>query len=156
MSADIDKLLSPKSLKELETLENQISGKLESKQPIDVEYWEQLLRNVAVYKARAELNLVYKTIIESRLNNLRQEQRAEAAFVKDKLALLLADSEIPSNVISQHESSIDGNSHTQIPAFAYSRQLDPEPLLKLRTEDKGLDITDEKDFMNKIVSAVDI
>jgi len=140
VSADIEHLLSPKTLKELETLEKQIAGKLQSNEPIDVEYWEQLLRNVGVYKARAELNAVYITITESRLNDLRQEQRIEAAYVKEKLGLLFDDA---------GQGSIRATLSAQKPILKYSRQLDPEPLLKLRTEDKALDVLDEKDFMDK-------
>lgn len=93
MAADVDRLLTPKSLKELEVLEQQISGKLQSNEPIDVEYWEQLIRNMAVYKSRAELDAVYKTIIESRLNDLRQEQRGQAEQAKEKLRLVLTNVE---------------------------------------------------------------
>lgn len=138
VSADVDRLLSPKSLKELEVLEKQISGKLQSNEPIDVEYWEHLLRSVAVYQSRAELNAVYKTIIESRLDALRQEQRVEASSTKKTLSLLLTGS--------------DRKLCPQTPALLYTRHLDPEPLLKLRAEDKSLDITDEKDFKDKNVS----
>ena len=155
VSADVDRLLSPKSLKELEVLEQQISGKLQSNEPIDVEYWEQLLRSVAVYKSRAELNAVYKTIIQSRLNNLREEQRAEAVNAKEKLALLLSNSSSSNEPASQTPSSASLPLSTQGLALQYSRRLDPEPLLKLRTEDKTLDVTEEKEFMDKIVSSLD-
>ena len=141
VSADVERLLSPKSRKELETLEQQISTKLQSNEPIDVEYWEHLLGSVTVYKARAELNDVYKAVIESRLNGLRQEQCAEAGSLKAKLALLLQD------------SGVKGQS-SQAPAVRYSRSLDPEPLLKLRAEDKGLDLIEESDFVNKLVRTI--
>jgi len=138
VSTDIDHLLGPKSVKELEVLEKQIFGKLQSNEPIDVEYWEQLLRNVAVYKSRAELSAVYKTIIESRLNDLRKEQQTEASNVKEKLTLLLTDA--------------DESLRAQPRAVKYSRQLDPEPLLKLRSGDKALNVTDEKTFLDQNVS----
>ena len=141
VSADVDRLLSPKNLKELETLEKQITSKLQSNEPIDVEYWEQLLRNVAVYKSRAELDRVYKSIIRSRLTDFRHEQRTEAVLVRDKLALLTGINE-----------SKDLGSDSEFPCPKYSRILDPEPLLKLRAEDKGLDTIDEKDFMEKFTS----
>ena len=137
VSTDVDKLLSPKSLKELETLETQISAKLHSNEPIDVEYWEQLLRNVAVYKSRAELNDVYQTIIDSRLNDLRREQQMEASGLRDKLSLLLTDSE---NAVTTRSALVQ-----------YSRHLDPEPLLKLRAEDKASEIIDEKAFLDRNV-----
>lgn len=147
VSADVDRLLSPKTLTELESLEKQISGKLQSNEPIDVEYWEQLLRNVAVYKSRAELNAVYKNIIESRLDDLRHEQRAEAVLVKDKLALLTSISNSKDLGLSVVD---DLNAESLF--LKASKNLDPEPLLKLRAEDKGLDTVDEKEFMDKLAS----
>ena len=149
--ADVDRLLSPKSLTELESLEIQISGKLRSNEPIDVEYWEQLLRNVAVYKSRAELDTVYKNIIKSRLNDLRHEQRAEAALVRDKLALLTGISNSKDPRPNGITLTVDHSSENP-PSIKYSRNIDPEPLLKLRAEDKGLDTIDEKDFMEKLAS----
>ncbi|KAK4696306.1 cactin, partial [Lecanoromycetidae sp. Uapishka_2] len=149
VSADVERLLSPKTLKELEILETQIAGKLNSNEPIDVEYWEQLLRNVEFYKARAELHAVYKTIIESRLNALRQEQRVEAALVKEKLTLLLHDVGKMDDLTTKDSGSMTPDSSLLAPALKYSTLLDPEPLLKLRVEDKGLDVLDEKTFMEK-------
>ena len=151
VSADVDRLLSPKTLIELEKLEKQISGKLQSNDPIDVEYWEHLLRNVAVYKSRAELNTVYKNIIESRLNDLRREQSAEAVLVRDKLALLTSISN-PKDLRPDSTTSNVSLSNAEMPSFQHFQSLDPEPLLKLRIEDKGLDTIDEKDFMDKLAS----
>lgn len=150
VSADVDRLLSPKTLTELENLEKQISSKLQSNEIIDVEYWEQLLRNVAVYKSRAELTTVYKNIIESRLNDLRREQRAEAALVRDKLALLTSISSSKDLRLDGTTPTVD-NQNAEPLWLNYSRNLDPEPLLKLRAEDKGLDTIDEKGFMDKLV-----
>lgn len=151
VSADVDRLLSPKNLTELDNLQKQISGKLQSDEPIDVEYWEQLLRNVDVYKSRAELNTVYRNIIESRLNDLKHEQRAEAVLVRNKLALLTGISDAKDLRPDGTTSTVD-DPKAQSPALTYSRNLDPEPLLKLRAEDKGLDTMDEKDFMDKIAT----
>ena len=146
-------MLSPKSLEELNALEKQIEGKLQSKEPIDVEYWEQLLRNVAVYKARAELDAVYKSIVESRLNELKHEQCEQAAQAKEKLRLILNNVECTSDVTA--ETPIPENSALirRRPDIQYSRELDPEPLLKLHAEDKCLDILDERAFMDRTVSS---
>ena len=151
VSADVDRLLGPKTLTELENLEKQISSKLQSNEPIDTEYWEQLLRNVAVYKSRAELNTVYKNIIKSRLSDLRHEQRAEAVLVGDKLALLQNISNA-NQLPSDGATSIAESPNVGQPSLKYSRSLDPEPLLKLRAEDKGLDTIDEKEFLDKVIS----
>ena len=134
-------------------MEKQIEGKLQSKDPIDVEYWEQLLRNVAVYKARAELDAVYKSIIESRLNELKHEQREQAAQAKEKLRLILNNVEYGSDVATEAPNPDENGLSGRRSEIKYSRDLDPEPLLKLHAEDKGLDIMDERAFVDKSVSS---
>ena len=134
-------------------MEKQIEGKLQSKEPIDVEYWEQLLQNVAVYKARAELDAVYKSIIESRLNELKHEQRGQAAQAKEKLRLILNNVECTSDVANEEPNPIDSALLGRRSEIQYSRDLDPEPLLKLHAEDKGLDIMDERAFVDRTVSS---
>lgn len=146
-------MLSPKSQEELDGLETQISTKLQSKEPIDVEYWEQLLSSIAVYKAKAELNKVYKSIIDSRLAKLRQEQALEADIVKGKLATLLYDPDDSYRISNYSAIHKEKNNFPYMPLVKYSRQIDPEPLLKLRSEDKGRDTLDEIDFINKIVGS---
>ena len=134
-------------------MEKQIEGKLQSREPIDVEYWEQLLRNVAVYKARAELDAVYKSIIESRLNELKHEQRGQAAQAKEKLRLILNNVECTSDVATEAPNPINNALFGRRSEIQYSRDLDPEPLLKLHAEDKGLDIMDERAFVDRTVSS---
>ena len=133
-------------------MEKQIEGKLQSKEPIDVEYWEQLLRNVAVYKARAELDAVYKSIIESRLNDLKHEQREQAAQAKEKLRLILNNVEGMGDVATEAPNPDNNALLGRRLEIQYLRELDPEPLLKLHAEDKGLDIMDERAFVDRIVS----
>ena len=134
-------------------MEKQIEGKLQSKEPIDVEYWEQLLRNVAVYKARAELDAVYKSIIESRLNELKHEQREQAAQAKEKLRLILNNVESAGDVATEAPNPDKNGLFGRRSEIKYSRELDPEPLLKLHAEDGGLDIMDERAFVDKSVSS---
>ena len=145
VSADVDRLLSPKTLTELTALEKQISRKLESNEPIDVEYWEQLLQNVGVYKAKAELHAIYKSVIESRLDTFRREQRAEATNIGERLQLLLEGRTKPNNDVTSSWSA------PPILNVSYSRQLDPEPELKLRTEERNLEIFEEENFLEGLV-----
>ena len=135
VSADVDRLLSPKTLAQLEGLEKQISMKLQSNDPIDVEYWESLLESVAVYKARAELNVLYKSIIKSRIESFRHEEAAEAIDLRRKLALVLGEADQP----------VRG----EAPPFPYCRSFDPEPMLRLRPEHKGIDVVEESAFMDR-------
>lgn len=154
MLADIDRLLNSKNLQELSNLETQVTKKLQSDEPIDVEYWEQLLGSIEVYKAKAELDQVYKSIIDSRLTDLRKHQAAEATNVKERLALLVSNfAESPENL---HASPglAETSSIISLQTIQYSRQLDPEPFLKLRPEDKVHELVEEGDFLDKIVSTI--
>jgi hypothetical protein len=138
VSADIDRLLAPKSFEDLESLEVQVKKKLDSDEPIDYDYWEQLLRSLRVWKAKAKLRKVSQEIINERLQVLRKQQEETAKSVKEKLQTMLSGAE-----------ALDGEKPN---ALAYDPQFDPEPLLKLRAEDKNLVQLDEKKFMDGIVS----
>jgi Cactus-binding C-terminus of cactin protein/Conserved mid region of cactin len=77
VSSDIDRLLSPKSYIELEALETQIRSKLDSNEPIDTDYWEQLLKALLVWKARAKLKKIYQSVLDSRSSVLGGRDSAE-------------------------------------------------------------------------------
>ena len=66
VAEDIDKILAPKTHEQLEGLEKQIKAKLRSSEDIDTDYWEQLLRSLAVWKAKATLNTVCDEIAKVR------------------------------------------------------------------------------------------
>jgi hypothetical protein len=72
VASDIDKILAPKSHTQLEALEKQIRAKLQSNEPIDTDYWEQLLKSLQVWKARAALKTVYDEVVSSRAEQLRR------------------------------------------------------------------------------------
>lgn len=156
VSADVDRLLGPKTYEELDALETQISRKLNSNEPIDVDYWEQLLRSLTVWKARAKLKKVYQSVVESRLSVLKQQQESEAESAQEKLALLFGGQKSMEDEVGDGGTSISEpiSVSTMIPVIACTRDLDPEPLLKLRPEDKGLETMDEKEFLNRIVCSL--
>jgi hypothetical protein len=150
VSSDVDKLLGPKTYEQLEALEKQIKAKLRSNEPIDVDYWEQLLKSLLIWKAKAKLKKVYQSVLDSRLDTLRQQQKGEAKQVASRLENLLAK---PSSVleegVAERQSSI--STLTQ-PRLEYSSQYDPEPLLKLRPEDKGAELFDESEFLQRVTA----
>lgn len=111
----------------------QVKRKLNSNEPIDTDYWEELLRSLTVWKARARLRNVYQDIIDERVRELRKQQRDEAESIRAKLAPLAP--------------TIDGN--TANPAEFVG--LDPDPLLQVRAEDKGFEIMDESAFLDHVV-----
>ena len=55
VEADITNLLSGKSYGHLVALQKQVQTKLASREPLDVEYWEGLLKKLLVYKAQVRV-----------------------------------------------------------------------------------------------------
>lgn len=153
VAADVDKLLAPKTYEQLEALEKQIRAKLRSDEHIDVDYWEQLLSSLLIWKAKSKLKKVYQSLIDSRLESLRQQQSEDAENVRAKLQLILKG---PSRAVEEGEEAADKMSgvedtHPQA-LFTYSSRYDPEPLLKITAEDKAVEIFDESTFLTKITS----
>lgn len=138
VAADINRLLSPKSFEQLQTLEVQVKKKLDSNEPIDTDYWEELLRSLTVWKARARLRKVYQAVIEERVRGLRKQQADEAEFVRSKLAPLAP-------VVDQSTEAAQNGASEELSG------LDPDPLLQVRQEDKGLEILDETAFLSQVV-----
>lgn len=132
VSADIDRLLGPKSYDELESLEKQINQKLDSKEPIDRDYWSQLLDNLLIWKAKAKLKNVYKAVLDSRLQKLRLENEREALRSRQQLA----------------QNTDPGN----VDPIQYSKSLDPEPSLHIQSQDKGIEVIDESTFLKQVAS----
>ncbi|CAO2649861.1 Nn.00g011530.m01.CDS01 [Neocucurbitaria sp. VM-36] len=138
VSADIDQLLAPKSYEQLGTLEVQVKKKLDSDEPIDYDYWEQLLRSLRVWKAKAKLRRVSQEIVKERLQALRRQQAEAAASVQGKLYEMVKPT--------------DDTSEAQPPIVTYDSTLDPQPLLKLRAEDKALPQIEEKAFLDGVAN----
>ena len=133
VSSDVDKLLGPKTYEELEVLERQIKRKLNSNEPIDVDYWEQLLRSLQTFKAKARLRKVSQAVVNSRLQVLRKEQQDEANHAQSRLK----------GVIARLKPDVAA-------AATGPSTLDPEPLLKLPPEDKSLETIDERKFLQQV------
>ena len=127
VTTDIDRLFAPKSFDELETLERQVKGKLDSDEPIDYDYWEQLLRNLRVWKAKAKLKKVSQEILSERLQALRKQQQDVAIAAQEKLKSLL--------------KGVDISAQDSATPSTYGPLFDPQPSLKLRAEEKNLEQT---------------
>ena len=52
VESDVNALLNGKSYEQLSQLQRQIQNKLASGEPVDVEYWEGLLKSLLVWKAK--------------------------------------------------------------------------------------------------------
>ncbi|KAH7001410.1 mid region of cactin-domain-containing protein [Ilyonectria destructans] len=107
VSDDIDKILAPKTHDQLEGLEKQIKAKLQSNEDIDTDYWEQLLRSLLVWKARAKLNQVYEAIKTSRINQLKEINPTKAKALDEGLPITdaLSTLHVPVSSTSKGEAS---------------------------------------------------
>ncbi|KAI0521485.1 mid region of cactin-domain-containing protein [Xylaria bambusicola] len=79
VTSDVDKILGPKSLQQLEKLEGQIQAKLRSDEVMDTDYWEQLLKSLQVYKAKARLRKICDLIRDNQLKLLAKIDPDKAA-----------------------------------------------------------------------------
>ncbi|KAI0976533.1 mid region of cactin-domain-containing protein [Xylaria arbuscula] len=79
VTSDVDKILGPKSLEQLEKLEGQIQTKLRSDEVMDTDYWEQLLKSLRVYKAKTKLKIICDAIRDSQLQLLPETDPKETA-----------------------------------------------------------------------------
>ena len=69
VQADVSAILNGKSLEQLSQLQRSIQSKLSSGEPIDVDYWEGLLKNLLVWKAKVLISIISEIIYNS--NNSR-------------------------------------------------------------------------------------
>lgn len=139
VAPDLDKMLGNKSLADLEKLERQVKAKLESNEPIDVDYWEHLERSILTYKARAKLKSISTSMLEIRSRNTSRQQILEANALKQRLRGRLA---------SNPMASLD----QEVITPGVRHPLDPEPLSRIRPEDKSCKTMTLKDFADQIVS----
>ncbi|KAI1404813.1 mid region of cactin-domain-containing protein [Hypoxylon fuscum] len=82
--ADVDKILGPKNLEQLEKLEGQIQAKLRSDEVMDTDYWEQLLKSLQIFKAKAKLKNICEAIKESRIKLLSERDPEKAKALVDE------------------------------------------------------------------------
>ncbi|RKF79080.1 Uncharacterized protein C2F12.12c [Golovinomyces cichoracearum] len=151
VTSDVEKLLSPKTYEQLEALEKQIKFKLQSNLPVDVDYWDHLLWNLNLWKAKAKLKKVYQSVIDSRLDTLRKQHQEEADMARSKMQKLLSDF-YEDTKFDEKTNTTNLSTELQQPSFSYSRRYDPDPLLKLDSHDKMGGIVDETNFLKKVVA----
>ena len=112
-----------------------------------MEYWEHLLKSLVVWKARAKLQDVSRTVINNRLMTLRHQQESEAQIVQIKLQKIL-------EVSANHAANVEKeNSRFMSKISLLENEIDPVPFLKIRAQEKGLEIVDEVAYLDNIVSS---
>jgi len=74
---DIHLLMENKTYNQLCKLEEQVKQKLSDGGPIDVEYWEVLLKALVVWKAKAKIKEMHAELLAKRIEQLREKQKLE-------------------------------------------------------------------------------
>lgn len=119
VTSDVDRILGPKSLDQLEKLEGQIEAKLRSDEVMDTDYWEQLLKSLRVYKAKARLRNVYDAILDNRLKLLAEADPEKAAGLADRYSTttqaVAREQPAAAAVVPRPEPSLPSSSSSVVP-----------------------------------------
>lgn len=92
VESDIARLLEGKSFDQLLALEDNVKSKLASREPIDVDYWEGLLRSLQVWKAKVgrtwffllRLLMIMSNLLEQAAPDSRCRHPKQAGAVASK------------------------------------------------------------------------
>ncbi|KAJ9124314.1 hypothetical protein QFC22_001114 [Naganishia vaughanmartiniae] len=154
VESDIARLLEGKSFDQLVALENNVKDKLASREPIDVDYWEGLLRSLQVWKAKSKLHQIHVVVIKNRLEQLRQKQRQQALKVQEELGGTMATSSVLANATDVTEAEAEAVEEEE-ELEEYSRDMSPELLdpARLPQEDRNMPIVDEEDELRALFAA---
>ncbi|KAH8554971.1 mid region of cactin-domain-containing protein [Umbelopsis sp. PMI_123] len=172
VKSDIEALLSNKSLDQLTALQTQVTKKLQSNEPIDVEYWENLLKELIIYKAKAKLRDMHQVLLTKRLEQLRLRQRLEAQKVQEELEKVLAmhgqvrgrgvesgegieADPVDEELTEEQDKRFEEISKQEIEATVsgYERDMSPVLFTKLSNEDKELEIIDPEEDIKRLLEA---
>ncbi|KAI9322666.1 mid region of cactin-domain-containing protein [Dichotomocladium elegans] len=173
VKADVDRVLSGKTYNQLEALQQQIIRKLGSNEPVDVEYWENLLRELVVYKAKAKLTDMHQELLTSRLIQLRTRQREEALKVQEELQKVLFQQDalevhgrgveagegievepVDQDLTEEQDRAFEEQAaqDTPLDIEVYERAMSPEPFKQLYREDRELPLIDPIDDLRELMS----
>ncbi|KAJ7228924.1 mid region of cactin-domain-containing protein [Mycena pura] len=153
VEADISALLATKTYEQLVSLQRQIQDKLTSGEPVDVDYWENLLKKLLVWKSKAKLKSLHEVVVRNRLEQLRKRQRDEAIQAQEELLAGVAKS-----ASKRTEPAVEmdfAERQQDVPPEEmeeYTRDMSP-PLLdirKLTPEEREIDILTEDEHRHAL------
>ncbi|KAF8736380.1 hypothetical protein AX14_000411 [Amanita brunnescens Koide BX004] len=147
VETDITALLSGKTYDELAALQRKVQDKLTSGEPVDTEYWENLLKKLLVWKAKAKLKSLHEVVVRNRLEQLRKRQRDEALHAQEELlagVVKSASKKAPDNIMSSVQIDLE---QTTDEVEVYDREMSPELLdiAKLNSDDRQIRIVNAED-----------
>ncbi|CAG8539161.1 5052_t:CDS:10, partial [Racocetra fulgida] len=139
---DINNLFSGKTYEQLNVLQAQIQQKLSGKEAVEVEFWEQQLKALTVWKSKAKLKAMHEIVLRKRLEQLRRKQRQEAIKVQEELESALASHAHHIQIESEGQEIMIEEDISDYTIGEYDRSMSPRPLSKLPKEDKQYEIID--------------
>ncbi|KAJ7937318.1 mid region of cactin-domain-containing protein [Mycena leptocephala] len=154
VEADISALLAGKSYEQLVSLQRQIQDKLTSGEPVDVDYWEGLLKKLLVWKSKAKLKSLHEVVVRNRLEQLRKRQRDEALQAQEELLAGVARSASRRTEPAVEMDVVEQEEVVPVEEMEeYHRDMSP-PLLditRLMPEEREIDILTEDEHRRALV-----
>jgi hypothetical protein len=114
---------------------------LSSGEVVDVDYWEGLLKELVVWKAKAKLRDMHEVVLSNRLEQLRKKQRDEAIKYAQEVKNVLqqpggAEEEDEEEEAAEEEMELEDDDEFKVPeivAQEWNDEWEP-PVLKSITE----------------------
>lgn len=154
VESEITALLSGKSYDHLATLQKQIQAKLASGEPIDTDYWEELLKRLLVWKAKAKLKSLHEVVVRNRLEQLRKRQRDEALHAQEELLAGVARSAAQGLKDANYIAPVTTTEpDAQEDMEPYDRSMSPSliDIRKLTEDEREIDIVTELDDLRALL-----
>ncbi|KAI9594301.1 mid region of cactin-domain-containing protein [Syncephalis fuscata] len=155
VATDVQALLAGKTLDQLGQLQQQIERKLKSNEPIDVDYWERVLKALIVAKAKAKLDGLHQEMLLKRLEKLRELQRRQAEKNRQEIEKTLRNNAAAARnnatsgemaaatareaLVLEMEGASD---NLMLPIEPYVREMSPVPWPSISRFDKDLLVVD--------------
>jgi len=98
-----------KTYNQLCKLEEQVKQKLSDGGPIDVEYWEVLLKALVVWKAKAKIKEIHTELLAKRIEQLREKQKLEMENNKNDNDNNKSDKENTHEEVYDNEDNSESN-----------------------------------------------
>ncbi|KAJ3092414.1 hypothetical protein HK102_007611 [Quaeritorhiza haematococci] len=160
VAEEIDQMLSKKTLDQLIIVQRQVESKLREGGPVDVEYWEALLKALIVWKAKARLRDMHSSMLRKRLEQLKKKQQDEempdGAGVDGQrpeskpLRLGMAPAESAPEAMEE-DLGEEGEEAEAEEAYAYDPSLSPILMRSVGGDDQNLDIVEEEDDYRELL-----
>ncbi|OLY82672.1 Cactin [Smittium mucronatum] len=143
---EIVEFLHKKSRQELDEIESEIRFKFESNLPIDSDYWEQVLKQMIVEKAKLVVNEYHNKVISNLLSQTRRKQKDDAIRNQQELAAILSKSKSLSLNTQENDLQKTFEDNPIEIKEEYSSDMEPTLVKSVGREDKKLEIYTQEEY----------